>query len=677
MIRALTALLSTLLVGSLLAESPRQDAIQNAVRIASSSVVTIETSGGSEVVTLGRGPRGQDNFLRKGTGATTGVVVHPEGWIVSSAFNFVNKPTSIIVSVGQARHIANLVSTDTTRSIALLKIQAPTPNFAQVSPLAGIRVGQTVIALGRTLAGPDSPPSVSVGIISALGRIQGKAIQTDAKISPTNYGGPLVDLSGRVTGILVPLSPQGESEGAGIEWYDSGIGFAVPLEHILKVLPKLMNGKDLQRGMLGILLKGSDPLMDAPEVGTAQTGLPAQKAGMQSGDRVVSVGGIPVGNQAQFQREMAKYYAGDKLDLVYRRGEKEIPVVGMELISPSKSQGQAHLGLFPVRDDDGKGILIRHVTPKGPADSAGLAPGDRIMAARPFLTLTADAPAQPPFKAPPKFTRADLGQLVDRILPGMEIELLVQKNGQTSTKTYKVKTGLAPESLPDLSPATASNRPIQGDRPGDKKVQAGLISGTNNAQDRTWKAFLPRNAGRESHGLVVWLHPPGRGRDKDLEEMINLWEAYLNRHKLVLLMPQSDAETGWSVSDATFVNETVKAIQEMANIDPNRIVAHGFAQGGQMAGYLGMTGKGLFKGVAAVGAIPANLPREAPENAPAFFLSTGDRDPQLDAIKTAQTTLRNLGIASFLYIMPQSGQQYLELGGLEALNRWIEALDGI
>jgi len=677
LICALAYLLSPFLVGLLSVQSSRQEAIQNAVRTAAPFVVTIETSGGSEVVTLGRGPRGQDNFLRKGTGATTGVVVNSEGWIVSSAFNFLNKPTSIIVSIGQARHVARLVATDTTRSISILKIESKTPLFAEVAPSSDFKVGQTVIALGRTLSGPDSSPSVSVGIISALERIQGKAIQTDAKISPINYGGPLLDLSGKVMGILVPLSPQGEGDGTGIEWYDSGIGFAVPLEHILKVLPKLMNGKDLQKGMLGILLKGSDPLMDPAEIGTAQTGLPAQKAGMQSGDRIVSVSGVPVVNQAQFQREMAKYYAGDKVDLVYRHGDKDVVVAGIELISPTKSQAQASLGLFPVRDDEGKGILIRHVIAKGPADSAGLTPGDRILAARPVVVQPSGAPPQPPFKAPPKFTRADLAQLVDRVIPGMELELLVQKNGQMSSKTIKVKTGLAPETLPDISPATASNRPIQGDRPGDKKIQAGLISGTNNAQDRTWKAFLPKNAGREVHGLVVWLHPPGKGRDKDLEEIINLWEGFLNRNRLVLLMPQCDTETGWSVSDATFINETVKAIQEMANIDPNRIVAHGFAQGGQMAGYLGMSGKGLYKGVAGIGSIPANLPREAPDNAPAFFLSTGDRDPQLDAIKSAQITIRNLGIPSYLYVMPQSGQQYLELGGLETLNRWIEALDGL
>ena len=97
----------------------------------------------------------------------------------------------------------------------------PTP-----APKESLRLGQWVVALGRTWSeGPSSPPSVSIGVISALGRIWGKAIQTDAKISPVNYGGPLIDLEGRVAGVLVPLSPRSEDAVAEAEWYDSGIGF--------------------------------------------------------------------------------------------------------------------------------------------------------------------------------------------------------------------------------------------------------------------------------------------------------------------------------------------------------------------------------------------------------------------------------------------------------------------
>src|SRR5262249_39090812 len=139
------------------------------------------------------------------------------------------------------RYVAKVVATDQTRMLTLLKVE---PAGKLVVPEAvkasDFKVGQTSIAVGRTLVERvDQSPSVSVGIISATDRIWGKAIQSDAKISPTNYGGPLVDLTGRVQAVLVPASPRAEGETAGLEWYDSGIGFGMPLEDVFAVLPRL------------------------------------------------------------------------------------------------------------------------------------------------------------------------------------------------------------------------------------------------------------------------------------------------------------------------------------------------------------------------------------------------------------------------------------------------------
>ncbi len=664
--------------GSLSAQSTREEAVLAAAKSAAAAVVTIETTGGSEMVAMDRNPRGQNNLLRKGTGPTTGVVIHPDGWIVSSAFNFANKPTSIIVSIGTARHIATLVATDTTRMISLLKVPSATPLVARAAPPAELQVGQTVVALGRTLSPGDALPSISVGIVSALARIQGKAIQTDAKVSPVNYGGPLIDLRGRVTGILVPLSPQAEGEGAGIEWYDSGIGFAIPIEQILGNLPRLMQGKDLQKGMIGILLKqGMDPLSDEPEIGTVQAGSPAAKASMQAGDKIIAVGPVGVKSTAQFQTAMAKYYSGDTVELELQRGETKIKAK-IELASPSRGQNRARLGLFPMRDDAGKGILIRQLEPDGPAEKAGLKPGDRILAARPVFPGQPRGPAAPPLKAAPKFDRKELIQNLDGLLAGMEIELLVQKKGATSISPLKVKTGLGSLTLANLQPENASARAENEEKASDKKPQTGVVRGTNAAQDRSWKALVPRNAGKESHGLLVWLHPPGRNKDRDFEEIINLWELFCTRNRLVLLMPVCEADAGWTVADDPFILEAVRTFQDSCNIDNNRIVAHGFAQGGQMASHLGSHSKGLFKAVATVGTLPSPLPKEAPPNGlPAFFLCTGDRDPQAEALRQTQKTLSDLGLPAYLHLMPQSGQQYLELGALETMLRWIEGLDGI
>ena len=128
-----------------------------------------------------------------------------------------------------------------------VKKQLPVPAGA---PVTEIRVGQWAIAVGRVFDGDQT--NLSVGIISAVNRVWGKAIQTDAKISPANYGGPLVDLEGRVLGVLVPMSPQETGEVAGVEWYDSGIGFAVPLANINRVPTRLEKGEELHPGLLGI-----------------------------------------------------------------------------------------------------------------------------------------------------------------------------------------------------------------------------------------------------------------------------------------------------------------------------------------------------------------------------------------------------------------------------------------
>lgn len=208
-------------------QAREEQAIKAAVARVAPSVVRIETVGGLERI-------GQ---LMVGTAPTTGLIVSGDGHIISSAFNFVQKPDSILVTLdGGSRRPAKLVATDHSRMLVLLKVDTDASlSVPEVVPEKEMRVGEWALALGRTFE--SSQANVSVGIVSALARIWGKAIQTDAKISPNNYGGPLVDISGRVLGVLVPMSPQGGAELAGVEWYDSGIGFAVPLESVMRSLP--------------------------------------------------------------------------------------------------------------------------------------------------------------------------------------------------------------------------------------------------------------------------------------------------------------------------------------------------------------------------------------------------------------------------------------------------------
>src|SRR5262249_11652492 len=151
-----------------------------AVKKAAPAVVQINTLGGTDIVV--GGARGTQ--IRKAIGPTTGVIIAADGYVISSAFNFVNQPKTILVSVpGHKKpYRAKVLANDDSRMLPLLTIEATGLPVPASVPKKEIKVGQWSIALGRTLdPNISNLPSISVGIVSALDRIWGKAIQTDGK----------------------------------------------------------------------------------------------------------------------------------------------------------------------------------------------------------------------------------------------------------------------------------------------------------------------------------------------------------------------------------------------------------------------------------------------------------------------------------------------------------------
>ena len=654
----------------------KEQAIKAAVARVAPCVVQIETQGGVDVVRTAGG-----GMIRRGMGPTSGLVVSPDGYIVSSAFNFANKPATIDVSVpGQKdRFPAKVVATDQTRMLTLLKIDAAGLTVPTPTPKAGMKIGQTTLAVGRTL--PDTindPPSVSVGIISALGRIWGKAVQTDARISPANYGGPLVDLAGRVQGVIVPASPYAEGETAGFNMYDSGLGFAVPLEDINAILPRLKEGTDLKRGILGVNVQVKDPYTTPPVVSNVEAGSAAEKAGIRPGDRIKEIDGQPVETQVQLQTRLGAKYEGDVVAVKLDRAGAEVNLPAVALGGARAAFGQGFLGVLPVRDDSDKGVEVRYVYPNSPADKAGVKAGDRIV-----RIDCPPLPGQPPGKQP-IVDRDRFLDLMGRLQPGTDVKLDVVRKGGGKTETLPAKLAEPPDDVPDKLPeqASAGQAPKKKDKP-----ETGLFKRHSVSGDHSYWVYVPEKYDpATTYALVVWLHPASTGkaidpmankvRDEDVKKLKDAWEDFCTDNHIILLAPLSDGEDGWKRDEAGFVNEAVKAVADAYAVDKRRVVLHGMGVGGEMAFYLAFHNRDLYRAVATTGAPLASPPKERSATQPlSFYIVAGGKDPLKDLIKDGQKKLADYKYTAVYREIKDMGQQYLDLPTLKELVRWIDSLD--
>ena len=313
--RSGSATTASLRTGYLLAPK----AFRAAVKRVRPAMVTIEAFGGVAPKKRGRTRRGGAG--KPGDGPTTGLIVSSDGYVLTSTYNLITRPPIItVIRADGSRHIAKLVGRDDTRRICLLKIDDvkgwPTPQYVSADTL---RVGQWAISAGL---GFGDDPAISVGIISAKNRIGGRAVQTDANISPVNYGGPLLDIDGKVIGICVPINPRSTNPAGGVEWYDSGIGFAIPLAEAGTIIEAMKAGKTIRPAALGVRVKDGEPKKPGVEVLQVVKGSAADKAGLRKGDRILKIGGRSISTATQLRFAMARFIAGQKTTVVIRRDGK-------------------------------------------------------------------------------------------------------------------------------------------------------------------------------------------------------------------------------------------------------------------------------------------------------------------------------------------------------------------
>jgi serine protease Do len=632
-----------------------EKAIQAAVAAVAPSVVRIETLGGLETV----------GGMLVGTGPTTGLIISPDGYIISSAFNFAQKPTQALVYLNDGKRLpATIVSTDFNRKLVLLKVEADQLPVAEAAPMKEVQVGQWAIAVGRTF-GDGTRPNVSAGIISARNRIWSKAVQTDAKVSPTNYGGPLIDIAGRVVGVLVPLAQDNmgaagnsadAAEVAGVDWYDSGIGFAIPIEQVANNLNRMKKQPELHSGLLGVSLRGSDLYSGDVVIAAAPAGSPAHQAGMKPGDKIVEIDGAAITRQVELRHALGPRYAGDKVEVVALRGAERLERQ-IELVAKLTPYEHPFLGILPLRDpgDKAAGVAVRFVYPDSPAATAGFEPQDRIIE---FENKTVE-------------NRNALIDMIAAEQPEKSVTLEVSRAG--NSRAVSLKLARLPESIPQELPAAHGDvAAADSDSRATGVITIKIPEVANNCAayvPKSYKAAVP-------HGVVIWLHPPGGYKE---DELGATWNDHLARHDLILLAPKSADATKWQRNELEFIRKSLDDLVSRYNIDRKRVVAVGQEGGGTMALLFALANREHVQGAAAIdAALPSRttIPGNDPIQRQAFFLATFQRSA---ALKQTEATIKQLRAAKYPVTVKDLGEQSRLLSAEEhaELARWIDALDRI
>jgi len=654
-----------------------EKAMKSAITKAAPWVVKIETAGGTGAVGGAGGAPGGPAPVRKGVGPTSGVVVGADGFVISSAFNFANKPTDIFITVpGHPRQVAKIVANDTSRMLTLLKVDLKGLAVPIAFPKADIKVGMWTLALGRALDNEDGKtPSVSRGIVSATDRIWGKLTQTDCKVSPINYGGPLVAVDGRVMGVLVPASPNGEGEAAGVEWYDGGIGFAVPLDDINVILPRLKEGKELRRGMLGFNPKTPDELYNVPViVGNVAPQSVAEKIGMKQNDKITTVDGKPVENFKDLMMLLGPKYDGDKITLTVERDGKTETFKDVTLGGVSATISQPFLGILPMRDDPEPGVEVRYVYPKSPADIAGIKQGDRIMKF---------GPSASPMLTPITTGRTQLSQIVRAAPLSLDFKVELKRKAGAKVEVVTLKLAALGEELPEKTPPKSSLERALGKekKENDKELEVGFkYDLANKTTGRKYWMYLPDNYDKnKSYGVIVWLHDAGKGgKEKEGKDVFKIWETYCDSANFILIGPQAKNGVDWVANETEELTQTIQQAIAGFTIDRSRVVVHGMGNGGSMAMYLAFNARDLIRAAVVSGAVlNGNAKDNLPNQPLSFYVVAGDKDPLIKEIKDTNEKLKAKKFPVIFRELKDFGKEYLDQKTLEEICNWLDALDRI
>jgi S1-C subfamily serine protease len=270
-----------------------------------------------------RPPRGSQG------GSGSGVLFTPDGFLLTN-HHVVQNRTEVRVRLTDGRELAGrVVGADPWTDLAIVQADASSLPYIALGDSALLRVGQLAVAVGSPL-GFDS--TVTAGVVSALGRslrsitghLVDNVIQTDAALNPGNSGGPLVDSRSQVIGINTAIIPSAQ-----------GICFAIPINAAKHILPQLMQHGRVVRGYLGLhghnvplappLARTFELTQEAAiEVVAVEPHGPADQAGIEADDLVVTLGEEPVTSVDDLHRLLTQLPVGVPSSVILLRGQRRL-----------------------------------------------------------------------------------------------------------------------------------------------------------------------------------------------------------------------------------------------------------------------------------------------------------------------------------------------------------------
>jgi serine protease Do len=342
------------------------------------------------------GQQPQRRFKQRSLGS--GFIISKDGYILTNN-HVVEDADEVKVTLSDEKtYDAKIIGMDAKTDLAVLKIEVDHDlPITVLGNSSRLEVGDWVIAIGNPFG---LERTVTAGIVSARGRVIGSGpyddfIQTDASINPGNSGGPLFNLQGEVVGINTAIVASGQ-----------GIGFAIPVNMAKDLLPQLKTGK-VSRGWLGVQIQKVTPeLAESFNLESERGALvadvvedsPAARAGVKTGDIILSFNGQEVDGMRKLPRLVAAVPAGTKVKMkVLRRGKlKKLKVVIAELKDDKMAGGSPvekgeldRLGMAvrqitpemaaQYRLPRDSGVVISRIDPDGLAAEGGLRAGDIIL----------------------------------------------------------------------------------------------------------------------------------------------------------------------------------------------------------------------------------------------------------------------------------------------------------